>query len=388
MTPRTLLCGLVGVCTVASLCLTLRPSPPTRTLYRTVATAPDLAALQRSKRCRDSSCQAAMTLVRTTTRTLRRHRTFEAGLVDLHRLHHVFQNPDNREGTMVVERVNTGRAVAPTTASPTGTDTRDAVYEYVVRAGPPAMRDHASTELRASTDPKCGDLCDLRRTFAWWFQHTDSAHRRVAVCVYPWVDPVTGDTVRKRCVVYRYDATTVVVSAFTVDALVAPASRTDVVLVTAVYALVACAALGWPAFVEPLQPGVPYWTAAACFAGVVMGVATLHARYLVRSELEGTLGVAETYFRWRDTAWILVQFATLILAFLFFYNRYYPAAKGSDVVVTRTLMTCLVLVMCSAAMYLLRARGSRYTYLSTAVLNSAMLFALWTFGGLYAHTSV
>lgn len=382
MTPRTLLCGLVGVCTVASLCLTLRPPPPTRTLYRTVATAPDLAALQRSQRCRDLPCQAAMTLVRTATRTLRRHRTFEGGLVELRRLHHVFHNPDNREGTMVVERVNPGRADTPTTAPVP----REAVYEYVVRAGPPAMRDHTSAELRASADPNCGDGCDLRRTFAWWFRNTNRAHRRVALCTYPWVDPVTGDTVRKRGVVYRHDAATVVVSAFPVDALIAPASRADVVFVTATYALVACAALGWPAFVEPSHPDVPYWTAAACFVGVVMGVATLHARYLVRSELEGTFEVTETYFRWRNVAWILVEFATLLLAFLFFYNRYYPAAKGADVVVTRTLMTCLVLVMCSAAVYLLRAQGSRYRHLSTAVLNGALLCALWTFGGLYART--
>ena len=106
----------------------------------------------------------------------------------------------------------------------------------------------------------------------------------------------------------------------------------------------------------------------------------------MRSELEGTFEVTETYFRWRNMAWILVEFATLLLAFLFFYNRYYPAAKGADVVVTRTLMTCLVLVMCSAAVYLLRAQGSRYRHLSTAVLNGALLCALWTFGGLYART--
>ena len=348
-------------------------APSVRNLYATEGVAPNLLALQQ-RLCQSQACMSAATLVHTAVDVFEQHPDDPGtALQELAALRKTLINPQNGDYVWVIER-----------------EGRGAFTEYRIRAsGHRGLLDVPMTDAQHEIDKKCTNgRCSLKRINDYLFAHTNLTGKRCGVLSYPWYDPRTQTTIRKRNVVYRWSDDLLIGSGYTADVLNVSPSRPTVWGVMGMYALFLVALFVCPALSEPTAPRSYYWYSAAACSGLVLIYGTLHARYAMYSALEDTVNDQfDNYYAWKNSAWIIAQVAILSLAFLFFFH-FYPNAHvhQSDYFdVTKLLIFNVVLCLGSGLLYVVRRQHPRLNALFTAALNLALLCMLWMFWQLYTY---
>jgi hypothetical protein len=348
-------------------------APAVRNLYTTEGVAPNLLALQQ-RLCQSQACMSAATLVNTAVDVFERHpRDSDAALQELADLRKTLINPQNGDYVWVI-----------------GREGRGAFTEYRIRASMHrGLVNVPMTDAQREINKKCTrGRCSLKRINDYLFSQTNLTDKRCGVLSYPWYDPRTQTTVRKRNVVYRWSDDLLIGSGYTADVLNVSPSRPTVWGVMGMYALFLVALFVCPALSEPTAPRSYYWYSAAAFSGLVLVYGTLHARYAMHSALEDTVNDQfDNYYAWKNSAWIIAQVAVLSLAFLFFFH-FYPNAHvhQSDYFdVTKLLIFNVVLCLGSGLLYVVRRQHPRLNALFTTALNLALLCMLWMFWQLYTY---
>lgn len=348
-------------------------APSVRTLFATEGVAPNLLALQQ-RLCQSQACMSAATLVKTAIDVFEQHPDDPtAALQELAVLRKTLTNPQNGEYVWVGQR-----------------EGRGAQTEYRIRAsGHRTLVNLPMMDAQREINKKCtSGRCNFKRTNDYMFAQTNLTDKRCGVLSYPWYDPRTQTTVRKRNVVYRWSDDLLIGSGYTADVLNASPSRPTVWGVMGMYAMFLVALFVCPALSEPTAPRSYYWYSAAAFSGLVLVYGSLHARYAMHSALEDTVNDHfDNYYAWKNSAWIIAQVAVLSLAFLFFFH-FYPNAHvhQSDYFdVTKLLIFNVVLSLVSGLLYVVRRQHPRLNALFTAALNLALLCMMWMFWQLYTY---
>ena len=344
-----------------------------RALYAVEGVAPNLLALQQQL-CQSQACMTAATLVQTAVDVFEQHPDDpDAALEEMKDLRKTLKNPENGEYVWVSQREGSG-----------------AQTEYRIRAsGHRTLVDLHMTDAQREINKTCtGGRCDLKRNNDFLFAQTNLTDKRCGVLSYPWYDPRTQTTVRKRNVVYRWSDDLLIGSGYTDDVLHALPSRPTVWSLIGMYFLFLVALFVCPALSEPTAPRPYYWYSAAAFSGLVLVYGTLHARYAMHSALEDTVNDQfDNYYAWKNSAWIIAQVAVLSLAFLFFFHSYPNAhVHQSDYFdVIKLLIFNVVLCLVSGLLYVVRLQHPRLNALFTASLNLALFCMLWMFWQLYTY---
>ena len=345
----------------------------TRALYVTEGVAPTLLALQQ-RLCQSQTCMTAATLVKTAVDVFERHKgDTDAALQEMKDLRKALINPQNGEYVWIAQR-----------------EGRGAQTEYRIRASAHrAFVDVPMTDAQREIDKKCRKgRCSLKRNNGYLFAQTNTTDKRCGVLSYPWYDPLTQTTVRKRNVVYRWSNDLIIGSGYTADVLDTYPTRYTVGAVMLTYLLFLVTLFVYPALSEPSAPRAYYWYSAAAFVALVLTYGTIHSRHALHSALEDTVNDQfDNYYAWKNTAWIIAQVAVLSLAFLFFFH-FYPNAhvhKADYFDVTKLLIFNVVLCLGSGLLYVVRRQHPRLNALFTVALNLALLCMLWMFWQLYTY---
>ena len=344
-----------------------------RLLFANEGVAPNLLALQQ-RLCQSQPCMSAATLVQTAVDVFEQHPDDpDVAFQELADLRKTLINPQNSEYVWVAER-----------------EGRGAQTEYRIRAsGHRGLLDVPMTDAQREIDKKCTNgRCSLKRNNDYLYAQTNLTDKRCGVLSYPWYDPRTQTTIRKRNVVYRWSDNLLIGSGYTADVLNTSPSRSTVWGVMGMYALFLVVLFVCPALSEPTTPRSYYWYSTAVFSGLVLVYGTFHAKYAMYSALEDTVNDQfDNYYAWKNAAWIIAQVAVLSLAFLFFFHSYPNAhVHQSDYFdVVKLLIFNVVLCLVSGLLYVVRRQHPRLNALFTAALNLALLCMMWMFWQLYTY---